>query len=49
MEPLVGYKILLIGALISQTTAEAKLNDLPERGGEVELDSVTRKFLFCSI
>jgi len=41
MEPLVACKILLIGALalISQTTAEAKLNDLPERAGEVEPDS----------
>ena len=46
MGPKVGCKIFFIGAIISQATAEIKLNELTERTEEVEHDSVTRKFLF---
>ena len=49
MGPLLACKIFFIGALISQTTAKVKLNDLTERTEDVEPDSETRKFLFCSI
>jgi len=45
MGPLLACKIFFIGALISQTTAEVKLNDLTERTEDVEPDSETRALL----